>query len=241
MSEAQFRRDNHYVPCVYLRHFSTPAERVSVYRTLVPHDHCPLWREKSIKSVGYRAHLYTRIAAGRETDEIETWLDSEFEAPAAAALQKVTSDERLKPEDWASLVRFVAAQDVRTPARLGEFLTRCHADMPHLLNSILRDSLEELKAAKQSGASIAPLGSDDRNYLPVRAVAEVVPRGDTAKLGLRAVVGRGLWLFAIRHWLTVTLEVLHQHRWSILIPPHDISWFTSDNPASVNEFGTLPS
>jgi hypothetical protein len=88
MGETQFRSDNHYVPCVYLRHFATPSGTVFVYRTLVAHERVPLWREKSVKAVGYRAHLYTRIAAGRETDDVETWLDREFEAPAAEALQK---------------------------------------------------------------------------------------------------------------------------------------------------------
>src|ERR1039458_9650248 len=66
MNEEQFRSDNHYLPCLYLKHFATSNERVSVYRTLVAHDRFPMWREKPIKGVAYRAHLYTRLAAGRD-------------------------------------------------------------------------------------------------------------------------------------------------------------------------------
>ena len=44
------------------------------------------------------------------------------------------------------------------------------------------------------------------------------------------VAGRGLWLFSIKHLLTRTLKVLHEHRWSILAPPDGLSWFTSDDP-----------
>jgi hypothetical protein len=70
--------------------------------------------------VAYYSHLYTRIAAGEESDEVEKWLDREFEGPAEESLHKATSEARLTPDDWRRLVCFLAAQDVRTPARFAE-------------------------------------------------------------------------------------------------------------------------
>ena len=64
------------------------------------------------------------MVAGRESDDIEKWLNREFETPAEEALRKVTSDRRLTPDDWKRLIRFLAAQDVRTPAHLIEDLQR---------------------------------------------------------------------------------------------------------------------
>lgn len=84
----EFHRDNHYVPCVYLRRFAGTDGRIVTYRTLVPHVEVPIWRDRSIKAVAYHSHLYTRIVAETETDEIERWLDREFEAPAEEPLEK---------------------------------------------------------------------------------------------------------------------------------------------------------
>src|ERR1019366_2386905 len=138
----EFHRDNHYVPCVYLRRFAGTDGRIVTYRTLVPHVEVPIWRDRSIKAVAYHSHLYTRIVAETETDEIERWLDREFEAPAEEALRKATSDAQLEPQDWRCLVRFLAAQDVRTPARFIETLPRWNADIPRLLDTTVRGVMQ---------------------------------------------------------------------------------------------------
>src|SRR5207245_423998 len=122
--EMAFQRDNHYVSCLYLKRFAASPGRVWTYRTLVAHSRVPVWKLAAIKGVAYRAHLYTRLAAGVPTDEIERWLNADFETPAEEALMKATADMRLSPTDWHNLVRFLAAQDVRTPARLAENLQR---------------------------------------------------------------------------------------------------------------------
>ena len=201
-NEAPFRRDNHYVPCVYLRRFALPNGRIYAYRTLVSQARVPQWKESSIKGVGYHAHLYTRIAAGRESDEVEKWLDREFETPAAEAIHKATSDAQLTSKDWRYLVRFLAAQDVRTPARLIEHLQRWHANVPRLLSTTLQESIRKMEAAKAAGESITPPKANDSEYLPFRATAEIEPGQDTGKLKAEVVVGRGLWLFSIRRALT---------------------------------------
>jgi len=199
------------------------------YRTLVSRPEIPLWRKRAIKGIAYHAHLYTRIAAGQETDEIEKWLDREFEAPAEEALQRATSDERLTSKHWTQLVRFLAAQDVRTPARLIENLSRWRRDAQHLLDSTLRESVKKIAAAKTSEEPNVISGNNSE-YIPLHVTAEASPHLGSGKLRAHLVVGRGLWLFSIKHLLTKTISVLHQHRWSILSPPDDLRWFTSDDP-----------
>lgn len=228
--EGEFRRDNHYVPCLSLRRFAGSDGRLSTYRTLVSHGHIPFWQERSVKAVGYHSHLYTRIKGDDETDEIEKWLECEFESPAEEPLQKVTSDARLAPQDWRHLVRFLAAQDVRTPARFIENLPRWNADATRLLNSTVKGALQKLEAAKRAGESITQPNVSNSEYLPFRATAEIKPDETTGQLKAEVVVGRGLWLFSIRHTLTKTLNVLHEHQWTILKPPEGLSWFTSDKP-----------
>lgn len=124
MTDTPFRRDNHYVPCGYLKRWAARDGRVWTYRILVPHPAVHQWKPSSPRGVAYHSHLYTRLVAGRETDEVEKWLDSEFEAPAQEAIEKATSHGRLTPDDWERMLRFLAAQDVRTPAWFDEQFKR---------------------------------------------------------------------------------------------------------------------
>ncbi len=48
--------------------------------------------------------------------------------------------------------------------------------------------------------------------------------------GATMLVGRGMWFFSMRHVLTGSATVLHDHRWSILAPCEGLTWFTSDDP-----------
>ena len=107
MTQADFHHDNHYVPCEYLKAWESSPGRLWLYRVLVSHGNVPLWNKKSIRGVAYHAHLYTRLAVGGATDEIEQWFDREYETPAAEVLQKVVSDSRLQPSDWRVLIRFL--------------------------------------------------------------------------------------------------------------------------------------
>jgi hypothetical protein len=50
------------------------------------------------------------------------------------------------------------------------------------------------------------------------------------KLQANVIIGRGLWLFSLKHLLTKTVNALLQNRWTILRPPDGLTWFTSDDP-----------
>jgi len=230
MAERQFRSDNHYTPCVYLKRFVDTDGRLSTYRTLVSRATVPLWKRNSAKSVGYLSHLYTRIAAGHETDEIERWLDHEFETPAAEPLEKATSGSKLTQNDWIHLIRFVAAQIVRTPAYFVKNVERWQRDASSLLDSTLQDSVKKLETAKASGQALEVSTLPYSDYLPLRVTAQIQPGQSMGHLKGTLLVGRGLWLFNIRHLLSGSLKVLNDHRWSILAPCEGLNWFTSDDP-----------
>jgi Protein of unknown function (DUF4238) len=230
VSAEHFHRDNHYVPQGYLKQWASPQKRLWVYRILVSHTQVPAWKEASVKEVAHHSHLYTRIAAGQETDDFERWLDREFETPAEDPLRKVTSGARLTPDDWKHLVRFVAAQDVRTPARLVENLQWWPQILPDILDNTLRDSLRELQQARETGEVVQQEPTRDTWPIPLRVTKEIEPGHDAGKLKAEVVVGRGLWLFSMRHLLTKTVTILQQQKWTILSPPEGMYWLTSDDP-----------
>src|SRR3954447_5267719 len=105
-----FTRDSHYVPRFYLKRWADREGRLWVYNLLVPHERVPLWKRASVKGVAYQAHLYTRLLASGETDEIENWLEREFETPAAPSIQRAVLEETLTKADWIRLAKFVAIQ-----------------------------------------------------------------------------------------------------------------------------------
>jgi len=170
------------------------------------------------------------MASGVESDEIEKWLNAEFETPAEDALNKATADMRLSPTDWRNLIRFAAAQDARTPARLAENIEQNEKILPGLLHDVLRKSVRRLEHAKRSGQAITPPKSPNSDYIPLRITTEIEPGQEFGTVKGEIVVGRGLWLFSMRQALTNTVNALLQHRWSILRPADGLTWFTSDDP-----------
>lgn len=230
MTETNLHRDNHYVPCEYLKHWEPSSGRVWTYRILVSHERVPLWKEKSIRGIAYHKHLYTRLAVDRESDEIERWFDREYETPAAGVMQKVISDARLTPSDWRILVRFLAAQDIRTPARLVENLQRWSETLPDLLQSTLEEAVQKFESMKLRGEKPPSTKSPLEEYIPLRIRTETIPDQEFGRISAETIVGRGLWLFGIKRLLTKTAGFLHQHRWTILSPPSGTKWFTSDDP-----------
>lgn len=230
MTSKQFARDNHYVPRIYLKQWASEDGLLWNYRILVSNNNVPMWKLSSTKGIAYHAHLYTRIIAGGQTDEIEQWLDREFEAPAERVIRKIVSESRLSIDDWKLLVRFLAAQDVRTPSRLSESLKRWNRSLPELIQTTLEDSVHELEAAKKENRPVRQSHSLHTEFMPMRILTESNPKSETAMIKVESVAGRGLWLYSLKHLLTKTIDVLLGHKWTILKPPKGINWITSDDP-----------
>lgn len=226
-----FKRDNHYVPHCYLKRWADDQGNVWSYRILVPHAKSSQWKAHSPKGLGYHQHLYTRMTVSGESDEVESWFDTAFESPAGRALQHAVTDRRLSPAEWRLPVRFLAAQDVRTPARLFERLRDWNSTLQSQIDEIASEAVRKLEEAKRTGIPVAAEESQAHAELfPVRTLVEIEPGQDAGLLRVEATVGRGLWLWSLKHLLTETLDVLHLHRWTILRSPPGIEWLTSDNP-----------
>jgi hypothetical protein len=234
----ELRSDNHFVPKVYLKRWSTDGLRIWAYRTLVSHQNVPLWKLNSLRSIAFHSHLYTRFSANGETDEIERWLDKEFETPAEEALNKAISDKRLSSEDWKKLIRFAAAQHVRTPAQLLKNIHRWNKQIPELVDKTLKDALQELETSKRTGVPLTTKNNVDGSMLPLRISRESSQNPGKALLTVETAIGRSMWLFGIKHILTNTVKVLLEHNWSIVRSAPNFEWVTSDDPViCLNYYG----
>jgi hypothetical protein len=222
--------DNHYVPLLYLKRWAGTDRKVAVYRVLVQHANVPLWNRFSIRSIGFHQNLYTRILGGTETDEFENWLEREIETPAEEPIARATANARLTPADWERLIRFLATQDMRTPARMIDFMARQVKELPAATERVLQNVVRDLTEAKRSGKTIERPASDIGAGFPIRVTKEIEPGAELGTLKVETVVGRSLWLWSLKQPLTQTYKVLKAHKWTVVRPPTNMNWLTSDNP-----------
>jgi hypothetical protein len=240
MTSVQFHRDNHFVPCVYLKGWAGPDGKIATYRVLVPHDKFPTWRRYSPSALAYHSHLYTQTTSGVEKDDIETWLDQDFERPAEEPLRKARTGTRMSRDDWKQLIRFVAAQDVRTPADYWEQAKRVDEQFPNLMQSTIETAIKEREKSAKTGkpAKVKSLPIEQREGLPLKISLEREPSGG-GQVHAAILRGRRFWHWTIRRHLTKNVSALWQHRWTILAPAKGLTWITSDNPVVRLNFNSL--
>lgn len=223
----EIRRNNHFVPKLYLKQWAQDG-RIPTYRLLVSNEAVPEWRDLSLSKIAFREHLYTYAMAKEETDEFEHWLAEEFENPAVDAIDRVVRDQRLSPEHWRRLVRFAVAQDVRTPVQFKKFVTRQHEQLPRLMQETLERSVKKLEK-HQAAKRPLPASSVKDDLFPSKVIIKH-GEGEHGQIGVETVVGRKLWLWAMRHTLTITIDRISTNNWNIVRAPEGMSWPTSDDP-----------
>jgi hypothetical protein len=218
------KKDNHFLPRMYLKNWCNEDGKVLQYKNLVPHENVPFWKCFYPAAVGYSHYLYVDTKAGHANDALEEWFDIQFESPAKSAISKVIVNTKLTKSDYVKLINFVAAQDVRTPKRYFEHMERSNQSA---LNKIVENVVREGKC------KIPPDFKPDgipcyHNEQPIKIVIEE----DADKLIVKAsrLSGRASWLWSIKHVLTTVAEELHKNRWTILHPADGMNWITSDNP-----------
>jgi hypothetical protein len=240
MTSIQFHRDNHFVPCVYLKGWAGADGKIATYRLLVPHEKFPLWRRYTPTALAYHAYLYTQTISGAENDDIEIWLDREFEKPAEEPLRKARTGARMSYDDWKQLIRFVAAQDVRTPAYYWEQAKRADEQFPELMQTTIETVIREREESGkiENPAKLNSLPTEEREGLPLKITVERDPSGG-GQIRAEILRGRRLWHWTIQRHLTKNVRVLLQHRWTILAPAKGLTWFTSDNPVVRLNFNSL--
>lgn len=224
----QIHKDNHYVPKLYLKQWATDG-KIHTYRLLVSNERLPLWKKHFLKGIAYQEHLYNYFVGGEQTDEIERWLDREFEAPAEEVISRVTRDQRLSPCQWRTLIRFAMAQDVRTPARYREFVARQSQSLQQLFSETLEHSVAELELAISEGRSLPQPPDIESERFPINLMVGRQADG-SGMLQAQTVLGRRLWLWNVRRLLTDTIKKIPMEGWTILKPPPGLNWPTSDNP-----------
>jgi hypothetical protein len=216
---------------MYLKGFARADGKVYTYRILVSHPNVPVWVPKSTKAIAKHAHLYTSSIGGVDSDRFEKWLDQEFEAPAAESLNKATSDAKMKTGDWNKLVRFTAAQFVRTPANLLRSQERWVESVPEALTSTLETTVRMMEA-KRAGRPLPEPVFSKTGAAPIPLQVSIEPSETPGVVKLKPEIpsGRGMWLFYMEHILTNTIKYLEAHDWTILRPASGLQWLTSDDP-----------
>jgi hypothetical protein len=118
-------------------------------------------------------------------------------------------------------------------------MERWSATLSETVQESMRESVARLEAMSAEEFHALPRQPAPIDELPFRATVEKNPDGRGGWLKGNTVVGRGLWIWSIRHVLSNTLKALYKHRWTILHPPRGMTWFTSDDPVLKVNFNTL--
>jgi hypothetical protein len=217
----------------------------------VSHSRVPEWKRASVDGICYHEHLYNRIVGGGESDQIERWFDREFESPAERVLEKATTDRPLSRDEWMILIRFLGAQDVRTPLRMKQSIERWNRELPDFMDRTLSESVKRWVERQSSAGGLTQSQAikPSREFrraeappyhepFPVRTAIEPSEVEGYANVKVEILNGRALWLYGVRHLLSTTLRALEKHRWTIVKPPRGMLWLTSDNPVvKLNYYG----
>lgn len=232
LAQLGIARDSHYVPRAMLRRWSSDGTHLFAYRILVSRSEVPKWQRRSIRGLAYHRDLYTVFAGDHELDDFERWLSSEYEQPGLEAIDKLLHHSRLTPEDWRSIVRFVATQDVRTPLSFIESMRRWDQQIPDILNNTIRESIKRLKEAKEKGIVVKQKSRRNEFSDLIRVTIEppIDPGSDQAVVRAEVPLGRRMWIASMRHLLTGVAETLNRHRWSVAEPAGDVKWPLTDHP-----------
>lgn len=226
----KFRANNHFVPEGFLRNWCNTNNKLWRYEILVPHKNVPAWKESSPKAIAKHKHLYTRLIAGEESDDIERWFDSEFESLAIPVITKALKHQKLSEEDFLKLIKFVAAQDVRTPARMVEILKRGEESVPEILQDIAENFEDDYKNHQLSNQQNVAKVNDYSNILPIRINTEPILGTNNAGLKIETIVGKSYYLYTVKYLLNNTIQHLLNHNWTFLRAHPDIIFPTSDDP-----------
>ncbi|MGH1463513.1 MAG: DUF4238 domain-containing protein [Neptuniibacter sp.] len=227
----EFRANNHYVPKLYLKQWEDSSNKICVYKTLVSHENEQMWQTRSASKIAYQRHLYTQLVSGQESDEFERWIDCEYESPARAVIKKATTDKRLSKEDWRVLIRFLACQDVRTPARLLEHLNRADNEYQKVLDDSVQRFVSEMENNPVTNKVPSDRSNDSDQTYPLKIITKRDPNdSEMGILRVESYIGRTTWIRSMKTLLTHTEKVLQQHKWSIIKPAKGYYWPTSDNP-----------
>jgi hypothetical protein len=227
----QIAHHNHYVPEFYLKNWSEDGKTVFVYSLLVPNKSMPFWSKRSIEYTAVWDDFYTRNKAGKQIDDFERWFNREFETPSRIIFNKLLHEQAISDDESKHLTRYIFAQHLRTPARLYQILDICKRIMPKVLeNSTQSLSMRKSYIYMQKHYNqIIPTGSE---LQPIKVTADEAQN----QVDIKALVGRGSYLFTLKYLLTETVKKVENHKWYVVRSANGIEFPTSDDPVICMNF-----
>ncbi|MBR3312865.1 MAG: DUF4238 domain-containing protein [Atopobiaceae bacterium] len=227
------KRNNHYVPRMYLRQWSSNGNTVWTYDTVVRSERQRVWESKGIGGLAYWRDFYTQVNDDDTIDDsIETLFGDEYESRAGNALKKVRGNEALTPDDMSVLVDFAVLQMVRTPTAY--------------LNNQMAMELAFYSAASKTANRFLELEHDPTFNENAPALAEALqpnsspfPQWEfsitmdesTGEYTYSMPMGRKNYLASIGHTLNgETGSRIRGYNWSVIAMPEGVVLPTCDNP-----------
>lgn len=123
------------------------------------------------------------------------------------------------------LSHFVAAQHLRTPARLNALMTQWRIEMPRVFEDTLQKISRQLEENPKVNNS-QPQITEEAKLLPIK----VTGNKEIGRIEVESVVGKGMYLFALKHLLTKTVKVTENYKWYVVHAANGVSFPTSDDP-----------
>lgn len=226
-------RNNHFVAQMYLEAWKNENNKIWTYDLLVPNEKCNLWNEKSAKSIASQQNFYIMLKEKEEVDDIEKYLNDEFETPASIPLKKAIKGEDLSNEDWKAIINYIGCQIVRTPAFVSKMLETSKTNMEDIFQQTIEDiskklnnmSVEELKKYSKN----AKYNNDDKTF-PLKILDTGINYDEDKRLlKVETIIGKSYYLSMMLHLLKETIKILHKHEWKVIDLDKKVKIPTSDD------------
>lgn len=239
----QVKHRNHYVPKLYLKMWSSNGNTIYTYDTVAPNKGAKVWRTASIKNSACWTDFYTRTIDGADNDDVETYLDKRYEAPAKIVFERIAQKAQLSSNDKAVLVDFLTIQMCRTP---GWYL-KLSKLLPTVFESALEEVSEHIEEASKLGSlkreiQEAACNSRKEGASEFRPPLKVNVDRTEGLIRVDTVMGRSLFLETIKQIEVGEVgKALRSYYWRIVEVPEEFILPTSDNPVvllSINEDGS---
>lgn len=232
-TDDQSTRDNHYVPQMYLKQWSTNGHSILTYRLLVHHEKESLWKRTSIKSTACWPDLYTQHDQ-EKLDEVERYF-CRVEAKAAPILKKVSLGKNLSANEMTTLVEFLIIQKARTPVAVKEhesFLDRLFVEVAE---ESVRKAQQSIQNGQRHSISREKLAEEALPF-PLQPV-NIDINSEKREVRVEALRGRISFLAGIPSLISGQVATwLKKQNWVILTMPIGTTLPTSDNPVTVFAF-----
>lgn len=230
----QTTHNNHYVPRVYLKRWSTNGNTIWDYRLLVHSEKEPIWKRSQIKRTAVWPNLYTQVENGKADDSIESYLDRNYEQPVANILCKISNNSELSEKDMDDLVNFLIVQFARTPSMMAKMNEVVRRKFPSVVEGAVTQVEAELKASNRNCSfSSSDQGSAKTEPFP-KLPFETKIHPDEGTIEVTLTAGRQSFLSAMGDLLNGKVaHTLRNHCWRVLETPNEIKLPTSDNPVAV--------